>query len=815
MESKDIVSAADLSFFEGNVSEKEGSGARGEKRGSHVVGVAPKTVKKVKKRSQKEKGGESGESSRSASMSNVDATTVDKELGAKIDIVSYAFMAASFGDFDDEVNIDTTLTKIAADAEATATAANADNTVSEKIGEGSGAVAATATDAATAANAATAATAADAADAASIDNDAATDANTATSANAADAADAASIDNDAATDANTATSANAATAADAASAAVGAVRPSYSAADIFLSSVQKFQDQDSESDEGSSLSYEDIINYSTMSSAIYGGYTESYPDFPPRARRGTINYGWSPTRGGYIDSDDEAVPADSTTDQDNHAPDAVPIPDAGLANNDDANAIPPPAALDVGMIPNIPDADPVNNDDANANADADADADADLVDNANANDDADADPANDDDANADADADADLVNNANDDADADADADADPVDDDDANADADADADLVDNANANDDADADADANPVNVDDANADADADADADLVDNANANDDANALSGPTELSLSPSSTPTPTPSPSQSTLPAPSPSPSPSSSPAPASLSNPTSAPTPSPSPSPSPSPPTSIFCPEAPEAAAAAAAAASNEEQSPDQRECQDVKLYPAPQDSLSIHDTTWEQAMNLLPQYSAVRDNLVPNRDGGFNLQEANPASSTSLDDNDEVIEQKIDVEEYSCESYTSIYVDGEETLAKSLRLSPNSKMTTELANWLELDIQKKEVFTLPNPSANVADFERNFSKKYVVVTISSADKKVWVTNQTFEVVDEPFTVDFPQLPGFPTCCNLALGKDLRDLFFQDSLLDKAIHRPTETIIKHCQMANGPALRVLKKIPLN
>lgn len=207
--------------------------------------------------------------------------------------------------------------------------------------------------------------------------------------------------------------------------------------------------------------------------------------------------------------------------------------------------------------------------------------------------------------------------------------------------------------------------------------------------------------------------------------------------------------------------------------------------------------------------------MNLLPQYSAVRDNLVPNRDGGFNLQEANPASSTSLDDNDEVIEQKIDVEEYSCESYTSIYVDGEETLAKSLRLSPNSKMTTELANWLELDIQKKEVFTLPNPSANVADFERNFSKKYVVVTISSADKKVWVTNQTFEVVDEPFTVDFPQLPGFPTCCNLALGKDLRDLFFQDSLLDKAIHRPTETIIKHCQMANGPALRVLKKIPLN
>ena len=740
MESKDIVSAADLSFFEGNVSEKEGSGARGEKRGSHVVGVAPKTVKKVKKRSQKEKGGESGESSRSASMSNVDATTVDKELGAKIDIVSYAFMAASFGDFDDEVNIDTTLTKIAADAEATATAANADNTVSEKIGEGSGAVAATAADAATAANAATAATAADAADAASIDNDAATDANaaiaadaadaadaasidndaatdanTATSANAADAADAASIDNDAATDANTATSANAATAADAASAAVGAVRPSYSAADIFLSSVQKFQDQDSESDEGSSLSYEDIINYSTMSSAIYGGYTESYPDFPPRARRGTINYGWSPTRGGYIDSDDEAVPADSTTDQDNHAPDAVPIPDAGLANNDDANAIPPPAALDVGMIPNIPDADPVNNDDANANADADADADADLV----------------------------------------------------------------------------------------------------DNANANDDANALSGPTELSLSPSSTPTPTPSPSQSTLPAPSPSPSPSSSPAPASLSNPTSAPTPSPSPSPSPSPPTSIFCPEAPEAAAAAAAAASNEEQSPDQRECQDVKLYPAPQDSLSIHDTTWEQAMNLLPQYSAVRDNLVPNRDGGFNLQEANPASSTSLDDNDEVIEQKIDVEEYSCESYTSIYVDGEETLAKSLRLSPNSKMTTELANWLELDIQKKEVFTLPNPSANVADFERNFSKKYVVVTISSADKKVWVTNQTFEVVDEPFTVDFPQLPGFPTCCNLALGKDLRDLFFQDSILDKAIHRPTETIIKHCQMANGPALRVLKKIPLN
>ena len=690
MESKDIVSAADLSFFEGNVSEKEGSGARGEKRGSHVVGVAPKTVKKVKKRSQKEKGGESGESSRSASMSNVDATTVDKELGAKIDIVSYAFMAASFGDFDDEVNIDTTLTKIAADAEATATAANADNTVSEKIGEGSGALAATAADAATAANAATAAT-------------------------AADAADAASIDNDAATDANTATSANAATAADAASAAVGAVRPSYSAADIFLSSVQKFQDQDSESDEGSSLSYEDIINYSTMSSAIYGGYTESYPDFPPRARRGTINYGWSPTRGGYIDSDDEAVPADSTTDQDNHAPDAVPIPDAGLANNDDANAIPPPAALDVGMIPNIPDADPVNNDDANANADADADADADLV----------------------------------------------------------------------------------------------------DNANANDDANALSGPTELSLSPSSTPTPTPSPSQSTLPAPSPSPSPSSSPAPASLSNPTSAPTPSPSPSPSPSPPTSIFCPEAPEAAAAAAAAASNEEQSPDQRECQDVKLYPAPQDSLSIHDTTWEQAMNLLPQYSAVRDNLVPNRDGGFNLQEANPASSTSLDDNDEVIEQKIDVEEYSCESYTSIYVDGEETLAKSLRLSPNSKMTTELANWLELDIQKKEVFTLPNPSANVADFERNFSKKYVVVTISSADKKVWVTNQTFEVVDEPFTVDFPQLPGFPTCCNLALGKDLRDLFFQDSLLDKAIHRPTETIIKHCQMANGPALRVLKKIPLN
>ena len=688
MESKDIVSAADLSFFEGNVSEKEGSGARGEKRGSHAVGVAPKTVKKVKKRSQKEKGGESGESSRSASMSNVDATTVDKELGAKIDIVSYAFMAASFGDFDDEVNIDTTLTKIAADAEATATAANADNTVSEKIGEGSGAVAATAADAATAANAATAAT-------------------------AADAADAASIDNDAATDANTATSANAATAADAASAAVGAVRPSYSAADIFLSSVQKFQDQDSESDEGSSLSYEDMINYSTMSSAIYGGYTESYPDFPPRARRGTINYGWSPTRGGYIDSDDEAVPADSTTDQDNHAPDAVPIPDAGLANNDDANAIPPPAALDVGMIPNIPDADPVNNDDANANADADADADADLV----------------------------------------------------------------------------------------------------DNANANDDANALSGPTELSLSPSSTPTPTPSPSQSTLPAPSPSPS--SSPAPASLSNPTSAPTPSPSPSPSPSPPTSIFCPEAPEAAAAAAAAASNEEQSPDQRECQDVKLYPAPQDSLSIHDTTWEQAMDLLPQYSAVRDNLVPNRDGGFNLQEANPASSTSLDDNDEVIEQKIDVEEYSCESYTSIYVDGEETLAKSLRLSPNSKMTTELANWLELDIQKKEVFTLPNPSANVADFERNFSKKYVVVTISSADKKVWVTNQTFEVVDEPFTVDFPQLPGFPTCCNLALGKDLRDLFFQDSLLDKAIHRPTETIIKHCQMANGPALRVLKKIPLN
>ena len=712
MESKDIVSAADLSFFEGNVSEKEGSGARGEKRGSHVVGVAPKTVKKVKKRSQKEKGGESGESSRSASMSNVDATTVDKELGAKIDIVSYAFMAASFGDFDDEVNIDTTLTKIAADAEATATAANADNTVSEKIGEGSGAVAATAADAATAANAATAATAADAADAASIDNDAATDANAAIAADAADAADAASIDNDAATDANTATSANAATAADAASAAVGAVRPSYSAADIFLSSVQKFQDQDSESDEGSSLSYEDIINYSTMSSAIYGGYTESYPDFPPRARRGTINYGWSPTRGGYIDSDDEAVPADSTTDQDNHAPDAVPIPDAGLANNDDANAIPPPAALDVGMIPNIPDADPVNNDDANANADADADADADLV----------------------------------------------------------------------------------------------------DNANANDDANALSGPTELSLSPSSTPTPTPSPSQSTLPAPSPSPS--SSPAPASLSNPTSAPTPSPSPSPSPSPPTSIFCPEAPEAAAAAAAA-SNEEQSPDQRECQDVKLYPAPQDSLSIHDTTWEQAMNLLPQYSAVRDNLVPNRDGGFNLQEANPASSTSLDDNDEVIEQKIDVEEYSCESYTSIYVDGEETLAKSLRLSPNSKMTTELANWLELDIQKKEVFTLPNPSANVADFERNFSKKYVVVTISSADKKVWVTNQTFEVVDEPFTVDFPQLPGFPTCCNLALGKDLRDLFFQDSLLDKAIHRPTETIIKHCQMANGPALRVLKKIPLN